>query len=91
MNIFKIEFDDDIINFFDKFSLETKKDIINFFKPIMDDEFGGFPICYTCVSEVITYSLLPKLVLLFEMNYYDDGIKQTVTLDLIGFVDKKLT
>ena len=86
MVVFEITFDEDILNEFENFTTETKKDIISFFTPIVEDQFGGYPLCYMCIEEVVSYNVFSEQVLLFVMNYYDDGIEPRVEMDLIGFV-----
>ena len=83
---FEITFDEDILNQFQNFTPQTKLDIINFFKPMVEETFGGYPTCYICIEEVVSYNVFSDQVLLFEINYFDNGIEQRVAMDLIGFV-----
>ena len=88
MPTFDITFDENILNEFGHFTTQTKQNIINFFKSIVDDEFGGYPTCFICIEEVVSYNVFSDQVLLFEINYFDDGIEQKVVMDLIGFVSR---
>lgn len=89
MPTFEITFDDNIISEFHNFTNQTKKDVFNFFQSMVNDEFGGYPTCFICIEEVVSYNVFSDQVLLFEINYFDDGIEQKVAMDLIGFVSYK--
>ncbi len=86
MTKFEITFDEEILNQFTNFRPETQQEIIDFFQPMVEDAFGGYPQCYMCIEEVVPYYVFEDEVLLFEINYFDDGVEQTVQIDLIGFV-----
>ena len=86
MTVFEITFDEAILNDFENFRPETRQEIIDFFIPIVKDEFDGYPQCYMCIEEVVPYYVFEDQVLLFEVNYFDDGMEQRVKMDLIGFV-----
>ncbi len=89
MTDFNITFKDkELLDEFQKLDSDSKMEIYEFFKTFVEDEFGGFPICYICVEEVIPYHLFTDYVLLFQLEYFDAGVTQTVNLKLIGFVKK---
>ncbi len=86
MPTFSFTFDEKIISNFKNFTTQTKQDIIDFFKPMIEDTFGGYPTCFICIEEVVSYNVFSDQVLLFEINYFDDGVEPRVEIDLIGFV-----
>ena len=86
MVTFEITFDENVISEFKNFTTLTKHEIIDFFQLIVNDQFGGNPTSFICIEEVVSYNIFSDQVLLFEINYFDDGMEQRVIIDLIGFV-----